>query len=148
MPASEFLCSSQKSQVENTGWCSIVLQIVYFPSPESTIDCRLISDAERDSMVVRALDAMMIPQKTKKARVYIPSRESCRGSPNQCKLSGSTTAKISISTTPAIKKAGHAIHINLLPHIVSTSLIHKILSSLASKKFETIYIEINIQWSG
>ena len=72
-------------------------------------------------MVVKALEAMMIPQKMKKASVYMPYLDDCKGWPNQCKVSGSTTANISISTTPAIKKAGHAIHINLLPHIASIS---------------------------
>ena len=58
------------------------------------------------SSVVKALDAIVSIQKTKKATVYTASRDNAKGWPNQCRLSGSTIANTSISITPASKKAG------------------------------------------
>ena len=67
--------------------------------------------------ISNALVAMAMAQNTKNARVYTPCRDSASGCPNQCRSWGSTMAKTSISSTPAIKKAGHAIHIRRCVHI-------------------------------
>jgi hypothetical protein len=75
------------------------------------------------SSVVSALDAMAKNQKRKKAAVYTPSRDSARGWPNQCRSCGSTMANTSISSTPAIRKAGQAIHIKRWFHIGNVSLV-------------------------
>ena len=83
---------------------------------------------ERIGLVVGAAElaflvAMVMAQNTKNARVYTPCLDSARGCPNQCRSCGSTMAKTSISSTPAIKKAGHAIHIRRWLHIGLVSLV-------------------------
>ena len=79
---------------------------------------RFTSNGDMDNRVVRPPEILNIAQKTKNATVYTDSGIQSSDWPSQLRLCGSTIAKTSISVTPAIKNAGHKIHIRRCCNIV------------------------------
>src|SRR5262249_23530821 len=71
---------------------------------------RLTSNGDRCRKTVRALAALVMPQKKKKPTVYAGTRATSTGTPKICRLSGSKIAKNSSSATQATRNAGQRTH--------------------------------------